>query len=210
MNREVVIHLSPTNRQVSRSRLDYLDPRLMLIVAVILVVGTVRELASGKNILGTVMLFAGAAAVALVYLRLRRANVTLYVRGDRIGTTNSLGSEVGSLVMCAVTLPQRARPLPLLIAVSKAGRCLFRLSGADLLGIAGIRQVAETAGLNLIGSWTDTLSLDQLGANYPGASSRAADFFAWILTHRAAVRAAIILTTVLIFAVVVGVATSRH
>jgi hypothetical protein len=214
--RELVVHFARSNRQAGRSRLDYLDGRLLAIVAVILVLGLVRQLATGRSIFWTLLLFVVAGALFLAYYRLRQANVTLYVRGDRIGLTNSLGlrkdvpiSQVAAMVMCSVSLPRRAQPLPTLLTVAKSGRCLFRLSGGDQLGLTGIREVASAAGVELRGGWTDTLSLDGIEARYPGCGSEAASFFAWILNHRRWVNWVIIVGTILVFLGLVVVDTSH-
>src|SRR5438874_740784 len=89
--REVIVHLSRSNWQIDRSLFDYLDPRLLAIVSVIVLLGLVRELATGRSVFWTLLLFVVAGAVFFSYYRLRQGNVALYVRGDRIGLTNSLG-----------------------------------------------------------------------------------------------------------------------
>jgi len=213
---ELVLHRSRSNRQVSRHRLDYLDPRLLGIVAVIVVVGLVRDFAS-RRISWTILLLPAAAAVFFAYYRLRQTNVTLYVRGERIGLTNWLGAhkevavgDVAAIVMCSVLLPQRQQPLPLLVAVSKSGRCLFSLSGADELSLIGIRRLASAGGLELRGSWTDTLSLAGLEARYAGSAPRASGFFVWLLTHRSLTSAIAIVATIVVFIGLVVLQTTGH
>jgi hypothetical protein len=213
---ELVLHRSRSNRQVSRHWLDYLDARLLGIVAVIVVVGLVRDFAS-RGISWTILLLPAAATVFFAYYRLRQANVTLYVRGERIGRTNSLGvhkavavSDVAAIVMCSVSLPQRRQPLPLVVAVSKSGRCLFNVSGADELGAIGIRRLASAAGLELRGSWTDTFSLAGLEARYPGSAPPASGFFVWLLTHRSLTSAIAIVATILVFIGLVVLQTAGH
>jgi hypothetical protein len=200
MGRDVVVHLSRSNRR-NRSWLGYLDIRLLGIVAAIMAVGLVRELMSGWSIFWTVLFFAGASLAFLTYYRMRQANVTLYLRGERVGITNSIRvrkevaiEDVAALVMCSVALPERTQPLPLVVAVSKSGRCLFRLSGADQLEPTGIRSVATAAGLELRGSWTDTLSSSAIEDRYPGTISPIARFFVWVMAHRAMVSRSIFCT----------------
>lgn len=216
VGRDVVVHLSRSNQQSGRSLVDYLDPRLLAIVAVIVVLGLVREVASGKSVFWTLLVFVAAGAAFFSYYRLRQANVTLYVRGDRIGLTNSLGmgkevptNEVAALVMCSVSLPQRKEPLPILVAIAKTGRCLFRVSGADQLGLPGIREVASAAGVQMRGGWEEALSLDEMEARYPGCGSRAAGFFAWVLAHRTLMNWVIILGTIFIFVALVVLDTAH-
>lgn len=216
MSPEVVVHLSRSNRR-NRSWFDYLDIRLLAIVAAIVAVGLVREAMSGRSIFWTLLLFAGAAAAFLAYYRLRQANVTLYARGYRVGITNSLGSRkevaienVAALVMCSVVLPERKHPLPLVVAVSKSGRCLFRLSGADQLTAAGIRSVATAAGIELRGSWSDTLSSSAIEAHYPGTISPMASLLIWVFAHRALLSVCVGAVTLLIFVGLVFVETAAH
>jgi len=213
---ELVLHRSRSNRQVTRHRLDYLDPRLFGIVALIVVVGLVREFAS-RRISWTILLLPAAAAVFFAYYRLRQANVTLYMRGERIGLTNWLGmhkdvavTDVAAIVMCSVSLPQRRQPLPLVLAVSKSGRCLFNVSGADELGSIGIRRLASATGLELRGSWTDTLPLAGLEARYPGSAPPASGLFVWLLTHRSLTSAIAIVATILVFIGLVVLQTAGH
>jgi hypothetical protein len=213
---EVVLHRSRSNRQVSRHWLDYLDARLLGIVALIVVVGLVRDFAS-RRISWTILLLPAAAAVFFAYYHLRQTNVTLYVRGRRIGLTNSLGvhkevavGDLAAIVMCSVSLPQRQQPLPLLLAVSKSGRCLFSLSGADELGVIGIRRLASAAGLELQGSWTDTSSLASIEARYPGSAPPAGGFFVWLLAHRSLTSAVAIVATILVFIGLVVLRTTGH
>ena len=213
---ELVLHRSRANRQVRRHWLDYLDARLLGIVALIVVVGLARDFAS-RRISWTILLLPAAAAVFFGYYRLRQANATLYVRGERIGLTNSFGthkdvavSDVAAIVMCSVSLPQRQQPLPLVVAVSKTGRCLFNVSGADELGAIGIRRLASAAGLELRGSWTDTVSLAGLEACYPGSAPPASGFFVWVLTHRTLTSAIAIVATILVFIGLVVVRTAGH
>jgi len=213
---EIVLHRSRANRQVRRHRLDYLDPRLLGIVALIIVVGLLRDFAS-RRVSWTILLLPAAAAVFFAYYGLRQTNVTLYVRGERIGRTNWLGvrkevgvSDVAAIVICSISLPQRQQPLPLLVAVSKSGRCLFSLSGADELSVIGIRQLASAAGLELRGSWTDTLSLAGIEARYPGTAPAASGFLVWLLAHRSLTSAIAIVATIVVFVGLVLLRTAGH
>jgi hypothetical protein len=214
---EVVVHFSRSDRQFDRSWLDYLDIRLLGIVAVILAVTLVRTVRDGRGIFWTPLLFVGAGAIFLAYRRLRQSNVTLYTRANRLGITNSLGLvkdasvvDVAGLVMCSLVLPQRKQPLPVLVAVSKSGRCLFRLSGADRLPLDGINRVATAAGVQLTGNWTDTLSLAAFEARFPGAVPPVGELFAWVLANRGRVSIVIIIATVLVFVGLVLVETGGH
>jgi len=214
IEQELVLHRSRSNRQVSRHWLDYLDPRLLGIVGLIVVVGLARDFAS-RRISWTILLLPAAAAVFFVYYRLRQTNVTLYMRGERIGLTNWLGvhkevavSDVAAIVMCSVSLPQRQQPLPLLVAVSKSGRCLFSLSGADELSVIGIRRLASAAGLELGGSWTDTLSLAGIETRYPGTAPPASGLLVWLLAHRSITSAIAIVATIVVFIGLVALQTT--
>jgi hypothetical protein len=145
------------------------------------------------------------------------ANVTMYIRGSRLGITNSLGlgrdaavADVAGLVMCSLVLPQRKQPLPVLVAMSKSGRCLFRLSGADRLPLDGINRVAAAAGVQLTGNWTDTLSLTAFEARFPGSVPRVGAFFGWVSANRGLVSILIIIATVLVFVGLVLVETGGH
>jgi hypothetical protein len=213
---ELVLRRSRSNRQVSRNWLDYLDARLLGIVAVIVVVGLVRDFAS-RRISWTIVLLPAAAAAFFAYYCLRQANVTMYVRGDRIGVTNWLGvrkevarHDVAAIVMCSVSLPQRQQPLPMVVVVSKSGRCLFTLSGADELGVIGIRRLSSVAGLELRGSWTDALSLAGLEARYPGSAPPASGFLVWLLSHRSLTSAIAVVATILVFVGLVVLRTTGH
>ena len=214
---KVVVHFSKSTRQFDRSWLDYLDIRLLGIVVVILAVGLVGALRDGRGIFWALIVFVGAGAIFLAYFRLRQANVTLYTRGSRLGITNSLGlgrdaavADVAGLVMCSLVLPQRKQPLPVLVAMSKSGRCLFRLSGADRLPLDGINRVAAAAGVQLTGNWTDTLSLTAFEARFPGSVPRVGEFFGWVLANRGLVSILIIIATVLVFVGLVLVETGGH
>ncbi len=216
MSPEVVVHLSRSNRR-NRSWFDYLDIRLLAMVAVIVAVGLVREATSGRSIFWTLLLFAGAGVAFSGYYLLRQANVTLYVRGDRVGLTNSLGfrkevaiEDVAALVMCSLALPARKHPLPLVVAVSKSGRCLFRLSGADQLTAAGIRSVATAAGIELRGSWSETVTSSAIEVHYPGTISPVASLLVWVLAHRAIVGVCVGAFTLLVFVGLVFAETAAH
>ncbi len=214
---DLVVHLSNAHRKLDQSWFDYIDVRVLVLVAAIVILGLIREIASSRGILSTLLLFCGAGAAFYAYYRLRQANVSVYVRHNRIGIANSLGlrtdvpmTDVAVLVMCSLTLPKRKRPLPVLIAVSKSGRCLFRVSGADQLPIEGLRRVASLAGLELRGSWSDTLSIADIEAKYPGTVPRIGNVFGWALAHRAPVTAAIIVLTLLAFLSILLVETAGH
>ncbi len=179
-------------------------------------VDLVRDFAN-RRISWTIVVLPAAAVVFYAYYRLRQANATLFVRGDRIGLTNSLGmhkevavGDVAAIVMCSVSLPQRRQALPLLLAVSKSGRSVFTLSGADELGATGIRRLASVAGLELLGSWIDTLSLAEIEARYPGSVPPASGLLVWLLAHRSLTSAIAIVGTILVFIGLVVVSTTGH
>lgn len=216
MGPDVVVHLSRSSLH-DRSLIRYLDLRLLGIVAIILALGLVGGNASRRNVLSTVLFFAGLAVVFLVYYRLRLANVTIYVRGDRVGLTNFLGfrkdvaiEDIAALVLFSVALPRRTQPLPFVVAVSKSGRGLFSFSGADQLGPAGISSVATAAGLELRGNWTDTLSSSAIEERYPGTISPIARFFVWVVAHRSTVTRWGVVVTVLVAIGLVLVRAAGH
>jgi hypothetical protein len=211
---EIMLHLSKSNGQVRRQWTGYLDPRLVAITLGIVASGLGRAVAT-KTISWTVLVLPAAAVPFVAYYLLRRANVTLYLRSDRIGITNSLGirkevaiTSLAALVICSVSLPQRQQPLPLLIGVSKSGRCLLRFSGADRLGLSGIRHIAAVAGLELRGSWSDTSALSQIDARYPGTAPPLSGIFVWVLAHRRLVSGLTIVATILVFVGLIALTTT--
>src|SRR5260370_33705561 len=86
---ELVLHRSRSNRQVGRNWLDYLDARLLGFVAVIVMVGLVRDFAS-RRISWTILLLPAAAAIFLAYYRLRQDEGTFFFSGERNRTTNAV------------------------------------------------------------------------------------------------------------------------
>lgn len=203
------------HQHLTRRSFAYLDPRLLAVGAAIIVVGLVRDFLGGLPN-WTLVVLPSVAAAGFLYYRLRQINVTLYARGERMGLTNSLGiandvpvADVAYLVMCSLSLPRREQPLPLLVAVSKSGRCLFRLSGADRMALSEIRRLAAAAGLELRGSWTDTLTLSGIESRYPGTVSRFGRLAAWVLVHQRLVSTVTIAATGFVFVALVLVTTRR-
>jgi len=213
----IVARLSKSNQQPGRRWLDAVDFRLVVLVFAIVAVGLLQDFASSRSLLWALLLFGGAGAVFVAYINLRQANVTLYLRGDRIGLTNFLGlrkevrvDELAALVMCSVELPQRNQPLPLLIAQSKSGRCRFRFDGADGLSVKEIRDIATVAQLEIKGTWFDDVTMSELVTRYPGSLSYGERFAGWASGPHSAVTALGFVVTVVVLVSVLLVATAGH
>jgi len=212
---EIVLHLSSRIGSKAGGS-GNVDRGLFVILSAVIGASLLRDIARGKSPVPTAVLLGGAAIAFGIYYLLRRSNVTFFLRKDRIGISNSLRirrtvaiADVQTLVLCSAEVPEAGRALPLLLVVSKAGRCLLRLDGADRLDLAALRHLAQRGGIELQGSWADTLSLNRLGATYPGAEPRFSATLAWPIRHRGATRAVVVLVTIAGFAAAV-IVTTHH
>ncbi len=177
-----------------RRALDYVDWRAVAVGAVAVIAAVLRVLLTGQSgnylLIGLVIVGALLAAL-LVYARLRVVNSSLYLKGDRIGVSSALGlrtevpvATVGFLQKCSVAIRNGPAPMRSLLVVNKEGRCVLRFDGADGLEEGGIERIGSAAGVEVNGSWDETIPFDVLRKKFPGAATFTQTVSGGILQHR--------------------------
>lgn len=193
-NELVVPMVGPFSSGDRRHALDYVDWRAVVAAAVAVVAAVLRVLVTGQSgnylLIGAVLVGA-LLALLLVYARLRIVNSSLYMKGDRIGVSSALGTrtevavrDVAYLQKCSVAVTNGPAAIRLLAVMNRSGRCVLRFYGADGLQEGGIDRIASAAGVEVRGSWDESIPLDVLRKQFPGAATLSLTVSGGILQHR--------------------------
>jgi hypothetical protein len=169
---EVVIRPSIDN-QLGRPPAYYFQHPLFIAFALTL---TAAGFAWTRSVLAWPVDFGLVILAAGIFVRLSFANTKLYVRGGRIGVANFLGmsKEIplsrAKRIRLVSVVGSRRRPVTLIL--SPENKWLLQVGG-NFFSQDDLERVAKAGGLELAGSWADSMSVAEYLSDRGGGTSQA-------------------------------------